>query len=484
MPSHLVDQSAVANLSVAIVGAGPSGFYAAEALLKMGATVALIERLPTPFGLVRYGVAPDHPKLKMASLAFDKVAKMPGFHFFGGVEVGSTVSVAELQACFHAVVFAHGASDDKKLDIPGETLPGSHTAAAFVAWYNGHPDYRDSVFDFSAQSAVIIGNGNVALDIARILAKPVDALKSTDIASHALEQLAESRLRDIHIVGRRGPAQARFSPRELAEIGQIEGCEATSSASDMGADKAGSELSNDPAERDMQINLATFRRFAERDGLSVDAPGVPGRRTCHFHFHKTPRSISGATRVERMTFDSTSFDGLPASTLGKNADLASGSDGATPRASWTIPCGMVIRAVGYRGRAITGLSFDHARGVVPTVEHRVIDAHGNVVPGVYATGWIKRGPTGIIGHNRADSVAVVKTLLEDMQAKPFVERGGIASLRGLRALLQQSGNRTITFADWQRIDQAEVAAGIVLGKPREKFTRVVDMLDALALNAV
>jgi len=469
------DQTSVANLTVAIVGAGPSGFYAAEALLKMGATVALIERLPTPFGLVRYGVAPDHPKLKMASLAFEKVAKMPGFHFFGSVEVGRTVSVAELQACFHAVVFAHGASDDKKLDVPGESLAGSHTAAGFVAWYNGHPDHRDSIFDFSAESAVIIGNGNVALDIARILAKPVAMLANTDIARHALAQLAESRIRDIHVVGRRGPAQARFSPRELSEIGQIEGCDAVCASSDRGDDRAGTELSNDPAKRDMQLNLATFERFAEQGVLKASGASEARRKTCHFHFRKTPRSINGDTRVESMTFDTTR---LESASLVRDTDTATGKD-LLQSSAWTIPCGMVIRAVGYRGRPITGLAFDHTRGVVPTVEHRVIDAHGDVVAGLYATGWIKRGPTGIIGHNRADSVAVIKTLLDDVQTKPFVERGGIHALLGL---LSQSGSRAVTFADWQRIDQAEIAAGTMLGKPRDKFTRIADMLGVVSMS--
>ena len=427
-------------INVAIVGAGPSGFYAAEALLKAGACVALLDRLPAPFGLVRYGVAPDHPKLKQTTLTFAKITAHPNFHFFGGVTVGEDISVPELQASFNAVVFAHGASTDRRLGISGEDLPGSHAATEFVAWYNGHPAYRDHEFDLSEQTAVVIGNGNVALDVARILAKPVDALRHTDIAHHALQQLAESQVRHITIVGRRGPEHAKFSHKELAELGAIEQCDLQCSSTAF--DHADADAASWGV--DAKRNVPFLRAMS----APAVAPDADTSRRCTLEFFKSPIAIHGSRRVEYI-------------------ELADALDTSISR----ISCGLVFRAVGYQGVRLAGLPFDHQRGIVPTLDGRVTAATGLDVSGLYATGWIKRGASGIIGTNRADSVTVVETLLRDVART--VGRDGVEHLR---RRLSQRGHRAVSFADWERIDRAEIAAGSARGKPREKFTRVDDMM--------
>jgi len=443
-------------LSVAIVGAGPSGFYAAEALLKAGATVALIDRLPAPFGLVRYGVAPDHPKLKQTTLTFAKIAAHPSFHFFGGVDVGSDISVSELQASFNAVIFAHGASTDRRLGIPGEDLPGSHAATEFVGWYNGHPAYRDHVFDLSADSAVVIGNGNVALDVARILVKPVDALRHTDIARHALEQLAESRVRHIAIVGRRGPEHAKFSYKELAELTSIEHCGVECDPADLDPARIPDESAWTPEAR---RNVTLLRDIAP--GMTTaSGPGHEASHSCRFHFFRSPRAIYGAARVERIEFANTT----PASTF--NLTYPGDADRLT-----SIACGLVFRAVGYRGIPLEGLPFDSERGIVPTLDGRVASAFQDDTARLYATGWIKRGASGIIGTNRADSVAVADTLLRDLAG--MTGRDGLTLTR---QLLEEKAHRAVSFPDWERIDLAEIEAGGPSGKPREKFTRVEDMM--------
>ncbi|HUL40294.1 MAG TPA: FAD-dependent oxidoreductase [Burkholderiales bacterium] len=447
-------------LRVAVVGAGPSGFYAAEALLKSGKTVRvdMIERLPAPYGLVRYGVAPDHPKLKEAILVYAVIARLPHFNLLGNVTVGRDVTVEELRAHYHGIIFACGAETDRHLGIPGEDLAGSHTATEFVAWYNGHPDYRERCFDLSAEVVAIIGQGNVAADVCRILAKSADELKSTDIAAHALDALATSRVREIHVIGRRGVAQAKFTNKELKELGELPNCDAIVDPRDL-------ELNSESVvELEVKSNFVSaknveiFRAFAARG-----ASGKPRRLI--FHFLKSPVAIKGAAaHMEQVVLARNRLEGAP-------LQQAARETGETD----LLQCGLLFRSIGYSGLPIPGVPFDARKGVFPTQDGRIVDG-GAVMPGLYAAGWIKRGPTGIIGTNRADSIATVKSLLADLSRLAPEAKGGAEVLK---PLLAARGTRVVSLDDWLKIDAAEVARGQSKGKPREKFTRVAEMLKCL-----
>lgn len=446
-------------LKVAVVGSGPSGFYAVEALLKSGKAVAvdMIERLPAPFGLVRNGVAPDHPKLKQAILVYEKIAESPAFGFFGNVTIGRDVAVDDLRRLYHAVVFTCGAETDRKLGIPGEDLKGSHTATEFVGWYNGHPDYRDRVFDLSGEVAVIIGQGNVAADVARILSKTVDELKHTDIAEHALEALGRSNVREIHVIGRRGPAQAKFTGKELREFGELADCDPVVKAEDLKLNPESEAEIADKNNAGSAKNIEIFQSFAAR------APSAKKRR-CIFRFLEGPVRLEGAGKVERLILAKNRLEGPPFNQVARET-------GETV----AQPCNILFRSIGYKGIPIQGVPFDERKGIFPNDEGRIKDASGPV-PGLYVAGWIKRGPSGIIGTNRACAVGTVASLLADLpkmdaQAKP----GG----EGLRKLLAGRGPRVVTYGEWRRIDAAEIGRGQPKGKPREKFTRIAEMLDAI-----
>ncbi len=448
-------------LKVAIVGSGPSGFYAAEALVKSGRAVQIdmIERLPAPFGLVRNGVAPDHPKLKQAIGVYQKIAQNPEFNLVGNVTVGRDVTAEELHRTHHAVIYACGSETDRKLGIAGEDLPGSHTATELVGWYNGHPDYRDRAFDFSHETAVIIGQGNVAADAARILAKSVDELKNTDIAAHALEALAESRIREIHVVGRRGPAQAKFTSKEVREFLSIENCDAFVDAAELELSPQSEREIADKAGAMGKKNLALFQQMA-----AANPGGKP--RVCRFTFLKSPLRLEGAARLERVVFEKNSLSGEPF----KQAARATGE-------TFELECGLLFRSIGYRGVAISGVPFDEKRGVFPNNAGRITD-NGEVVRGVYTTGWIKRGPSGIIGTNRACAVETVESLLNDL---PSLNAAGAKERPGaekLYEILDGRGVRRLHYAQWQAIDAEEIKRGEPKQKPREKFTRVEEMLAA------
>jgi len=447
-------------LRAAVVGSGPSGFYAAEALLKGGvaARVDVIERLPVPYGLVRHGVAPDHPKLKEAILVYDKIARLPNFSLLANVTVGRDVTVDELLANYHAVVFSSGAESDRRLGVPGEDLPGSHTATEFVGWYNGHPDYRDRRFDLSREVAVIVGQGNVAADVCRILAKSVDELRATDISEHALAALAASRVREIHVIGRRGPAQAKFTNKELKELGELPNADAVVDPSALELNAASTAELEAKANVVSAKNVEIFREWAAR------APSGKPRRIV-FHFLKSPVELGGSGRLEHVVLVRNRLEGEP-------FQQAARETGETE----TLGCGLLFRSIGYSGIPIPGVPFDAKRGVIPNRDGRVLDAAGNQVPGLYTAGWIKRGPSGIIGTNRACSVATVKSLLADVpRLSPEPKPGS----EGLAALLASRGVRCVSFHDWLRIDAQEIARGQPLGKPREKFTRVPEMLACL-----
>lgn len=442
-------------LRIAIIGSGPSAFYAAEALLQAGlcVTVDMIERLPAPFGLVRYGVAPDHPKLKQPIQVFDTIARSPHFTFTGNVTVGSDIAIDELRATHHAIIFACGAQTERQLDIPGESLQGSHTATEFVGWYNGHPDYRQRSFDLSQETVAVIGNGNVAVDVARILTKPIDELKVTDISEHALESLANSRVREVHIVGRRGPAQSKFTNKELRELGEIPDCSVTVSAADLELNEASA------------IEVADKRNFAAAKNVEIlrswaNRAAQPRQKRIVFHFLASPSEFVGPERVNELLLQRNALRGAPF------VQEAFGTDRFDK-----LQCGLVFRSIGYQGVPLTGVPFDNSKCVFPNEAGRI-----NAAPGLYATGWIKRGPSGIIGTNRACAVDTVGTLLSDLQ---HLEQGPKAGIQGLRSLLFERGVRSVSYGDWLRIDAEEVERGAPKGKPREKFTRVAEMLSVL-----
>lgn len=448
-------------LQVAIVGSGPSGFYAAEALLKSGKAVeiGMFDRLPTPFGLVRGGVAPDHPKIKSVTKVYEKIAGNAGFSFFGNVCIGRDISLEDLREQYDAVLLACGAETDNRLGIPGEDLPGSHTATEFVGWYNGHPDYRDRVFDLSVESAVVVGQGNVAMDVARILAKTADELRDTDIAAHALEALAASRVRDIHLVGRRGPAQAKFTPPELKELGELSDCDVIVDPASLELNPASEIELASPDSQHHQKNMALLRAFAGR------APQGKSRR-CHFHFLRAPAALEGSTRLERFRVERTWLSGEPFE------QRAAGS-GEFDR----ISCGILFRSVGYRGVPVPGAPFDERRGVIPNTAGRV-SRDGSPELGLYVAGWIKRGPSGVIGTNKPDSQETVEAIIADMGA--LQSRPVSAGAAGVQRLLDEKGLRPVSFDEWRQIDAAEIARGKESGKPREKFTRIQEMLAQLA----
>jgi ferredoxin--NADP+ reductase len=442
MTGHALDKADAGTARIAVVGSGPSGFYAAEALLRAGVplTVHMFEQLPVPYGLVRFGVAPDHPKLKLVTAAFDKIATAPGFRFVGGVAVGCDVTVDELRDSYDAVVIATGADISRSLGVAGEDLPGCHHAGDFVAWYNGHPDYRDRHFDLDHEVAIVVGHGNVALDVARILARTADELRRTDIAAHALEALAQSRIREIHVVGRGRPVRAKFSARELRDFLDLEACDTTIDGRDVAPDDFAPD---NPQDAELVEKLALLRTFSQQ------APIKP--RRCIFRFGLSPVAISGQGRVETVGF----------------AQQASG-------AVEEIGCGLVFRSVGRRTAPLAGVPYDELRGVHANIDGRVANG-ASVVAGLYVCGWSKRGPSGTIGTNRGCGMATAAAVLADLPARVGQRP---RDPDALLARLETRVARIVSYRDWASIDAAEKRRGVPLGKPREKFVTVPDMLAA------
>jgi len=458
------NDSVVPKIHIAVVGSGPSGFYAAEAVLRSGLNIQvnMIERLPTPFGLVRSGVAPDHPKLKQSILVYERILNQDGFNFFGNVTVDKDVSIKDLLKTHHAVIMACGAPLDNRLNIPSEDLKGSHAATAFVGWYNGHPDYRDHEFDFKQKTAIIIGQGNVAADVCRILSKPIDALRNSDIAEHALDALSECQIEEIHVIGRRGPVQAKFSPKELRELAEVPEVASLVDAGDCNiGDQCELELA-DPKNLSSEKNLDLFKSFSDLQHLDE-------ARKIKFRFYLSPQKIHGTETVEGMTFSRNQLDGRAFC----QTVIPTGQ-------TEYIPCGLVFRSIGYRGVPFNEIPFNETQGKIPNELGRVIQ-DGKAMPGVYVTGWQKRGPTGIIGTNRADSIETVDCLLADMAELQTIAKSGTVELR---ALLRKRNVQIVGLEDWRKIDALEINRGKKLGKPREKFTRVDEMLDVLSKSEI
>lgn len=457
-------ESPARPLRVAIVGAGPSGFYAAGQLLSakdldVEVQVTMLDRLPTPYGLVRFGVAPDHPKIKSVIRVYDKIARKPGFRFFGNVEVGKDVSHAELAARHDAVLYTTGASHDRRLGIPGEDLPGSHPATDFVAWYNGHPDAAGFEFDLSGKRAVVIGNGNVAVDVARMLALTPDELKVTDTADHAIRALAASEIEEIVVLGRRGLAQAAFTNPELRELGELEDADIIVSPEDAALD-AGSKawLQRDGADVREQRNVEIATEYSTR------TPEGKKRRVV-LRFLRSPLRILGEERVEGIE-------------LVKN-ELVADDDGwlsARPTSETeTIECGLVLRSIGYRGSPLAGVPFDDHRATISNVAGRVVDPDTEeTVPGVYTAGWIKRGPSGIIGTNKKCAQETTAQLLEDHAAGALP--APTVTDDDLPELIASRRPDHVDFDGWSRIDAHEQALGEPQGRPRVKLVDVDEMV--------
>jgi ferredoxin--NADP+ reductase len=440
-------------LRVAVVGAGPAGIYAADHLtadprpgedpaLPHGAVVDLFERLPVPFGLLRYGVAPDHVNIKSTGRALGAVLARPAVHLFGNVEVGRDLTAEELEHRYDAVVYALGASEDRALGIPGEALPGSASATAFVNWYNGHPDSEHPDVGH-AESIAVIGVGNVAVDVARILLRDPEELASTDVPQDVLDALRRSRVREVHLLGRRGPQHAKFTTRELRELGELSG---VAVVLDDG------QLPDEHPEGASAVttrNLAVLRGWAGRD--PADAP-----RRLHLHFGARPVEVLGEDRVTGLRLERAS------------------QEGAGTGQTWDLAVDAVLRAVGYRAAVPDGLPFDEARSVIPTQAHRML-RDGAVVPGVYAVGWVKRGPIGIIGTNRSDAKDTVATVLADA---PALVAGRGADPGGAADLLAARGIRHVDVDGWLQVVAAEAAHGRPHGRGEVKISDWQTLLDA------
>ncbi len=441
------------TLRVAIIGSGPAGFYAADALLRSDdppVEVDLIDRLPTPWGLVRLGVAPDHENIKAVSRAFEKIAAKPGFRFFGNVEVGSTVSHAELAGAYDAVVYTVGAQTDRRLGIPGEDLPGSWAATEFVAWYNGHPDFQDRVFDLSHERVVVIGNGNVAIDCARMLALTANELAPTDTTHEAIDAINGAGVREILMLGRRGPVQAAFTPPELKELGELAGADVIVDPDDLRLDAA--------SERELEADrVRAHRNFELLQEYAARAPEGKPRRIV-LRFFVSPLAILGEERVEAVEIGRNEL-------VEKDGRIVARPTGETE----IIPAGLVLRSVGYKGVSLPGVPFDERSGTIPNDRGRVEGAERT-----YVAGWIKRGPSGVIGTNKKDATETVELLLEDARAGQLA---CVDSTQSLEALLDERGVQYVTYDGWQAIDAAERGAGEPLGRPRVKLTTWEKLLE-------
>ncbi len=438
-------------LRVAVVGSGPAGFYAAGALLGAGTAVEvdMIERLPTPWGLVRLGVAPDHPKIKSVSRAFERTAEQPGFRFLGNVEVGRDLQHADLVRLFDAVVYSVGAQTDRRMGIPGEDLPGSWAATELVAWYNGHPDYQQLDFELErARRVVVVGAGNVALDVVRMLALTPEELGPTDTTDAAIAAICGAGIEEIVIVARRGPAQAAFTTPELAELGELAGADVVVDPAEL----EGAEPKDTNAER----NLEVLRRYAARDPA-----GKPKRIV--LRFFRSPVAILGEERVAAVEL------------VRNELDDHEGAVATDERE--TLECELVFRSVGYRGVALAAVPFDERSGTIPNVRGRVLGPDGNPLPGVYCAGWIKRGPSGVIGTNKKDATETVDLLLEDA-AEGRLEPKPDATAAMLDDLLAERGVRVVVDAGWAAIDELERSIGEKLGRPRVKLCSWDELLAA------
>src|SRR4051794_2822599 len=444
-----------------IVGAGPSGFYAADQLLGAGFEVDLLDALPTPFGLVRAGVAPDHPKIKAVTRVYEKTAAKPGFRFFGGIKLGEHVSRAELLERYHVVLYALGTADDNRLGIPGEDRPGSHAATHFVAWYNGHPDASDHDFDLDVERAVVVGNGNVAIDVARMLVLHPDELRVTDTADHAIDAFAASQVKEVVLLGRRGPAQAAFTNPELRELADLMRAGVEVDPMELELDEHSARFLEEEANPTAKRNVEVLREYAQA------GPKNASHRVI-LRFLRSPVEILGegedgpvtGVKVVKNRIEPTDGGGLRAVATDETEVIA---------------CGLVLRSIGYRGRPVDDIPFDERRGLIRNDGGRVTDEDGHQQRGEYVVGWIKRGPSGVIGTNKKDAADTTAKIVADAEAgvlgTPTVDDDPAA-------LYAERAPEAVTWDGWQAIDQAEKQAGEPHGRPRVKLVRLADLVAA------
>ena len=448
---------------VAVVGSGPAAFYTAETLFKTGrgVTVDLFDRLPVPYGLVRGGVAPDHQKIKSVVKVYEKIAAEPGFRFFGNVHIGRDLQVADLAAHYHQIVYAFGCESDQKLGLPGEELHGVHAATEFVGWYNGHPDHREHSFDLArARTVAIVGNGNVAMDVARVLLQRPDELATTDIADHALATLRQSQVRTVILLGRRGPAQAAFSPKEIEEIAELPDVDVVVRPEEAALDPLSAAWLERDGARSQQRNAKFLHEQAGKA-----SGGRP--KQLHCRFLVAPSALHGEQgRLRGITL--------------QHMELVA-DDSGTPRprprgTTEPLPVDLLFKAIGYKGVPVPGVPYESKQGIVPNVDGRVVEAQGGPVRvGHYAAGWCKRGPTGLIGTNSLDAKATVEAMVQDHATGALLRPGG----NDIAALLRQRGVDAVSWADWQRLDAWELGEGQRLGKLRQKLVDTAAMLERI-----
>lgn len=452
-------------LRVAIVGSGPAGFYTVSNFFKHKDLVVeldMFDRLPTPFGLVRAGVAPDHQKDKSVMRAYDKSAANPNFRFFGNVEYGSHIKLADLKAHYHQIIFTTGAPVDRNLDIPGENLIGSHSATEFVAWYNGHPDFAHLTFDLSQESVAIVGMGNVAMDVARILSKTPEELAETDMADYALEALRASKVKQVYLLGRRGPAQAAFTAPEIKEMGELFDSDVTVLADEAVVDAHSQQYLKANPDKNAEKNIAYVTDYAARERTKKS-------KLLTVRFLVSPVELLGEDgRVRAVK-------------LVKNEAYLSDDGSVRPRATEVfeeLPAGLVFRSVGYKGVPLPEVPFHENWGTIDNDKGRVQTADGEQVTGLYTAGWIKRGPTGVIGTNKTDAQETVQCMVEDLAVGKILEPAD-ASREAVDALVRGRQPEAISYDDWKRIDAKEIDHGEAQKRPRVKFTNVADMLAVL-----
>jgi ferredoxin--NADP+ reductase len=452
-------------LRVAIIGSGPAGFYTVSNFFKHKDLVVeldMFDRLPTPFGLVRAGVAPDHQKDKSVMRAYDKSAANPNFRFFGNVEYGSHIKLADLTAHYHQIIFTTGAPVDRNLDIPGEDLMGSHSATEFVAWYNGHPDFANLSFDLSQESVAIVGMGNVAMDVARILSKTPEELSETDIADYALEALRASKVKQVYLLGRRGPAQAAFTPPEIKEMGELLDSDVTVLADEALVDVHSLQYLEANPDKNAEKNIAYITDYAARERTGKS-------KLLTVRFLVSPVELLGENgRVNAVK-------------LVKNEAYLSDDGSVRPRATDVVeelPAGLVFRSVGYKGVPLPEVPFHESWGTIDNDKGRVQTGEGEQVTGLYTAGWIKRGPTGVIGTNKTDAQETVQCMVEDLAAGKILQPDD-ASREAIDTLVSERQSEVISYEDWKRIDAREIENGEAQNRPRVKFTNVADMLAVL-----
>ncbi len=453
-------------LRVAIVGAGPTGFYAAEHLLKrkdIVVEVDMYDRLPTPYGLVRAGVAPDHQKIKSVTKVYARTAKKPGFHFFGNVDLGRDIAHEDLTSHYHQIIYCTGAQTDRYLDIPGADLDGHHPATEFVAWYNGHPDFRDCKFDLSQETAAVIGIGNVAMDVARILCRTREELEQTDIADYALEALANSNIKKVFILGRRGPAQAAFTTPEIKELGEMQDADIFVLPDEAELDELSQEALVSSADRGTARKVEIIQSYADNKPSGKS-------KALFLRLLVSPVEMYGDNEGR-----------LTGMRLVHNELYATDAGSLRPRSTdrfEDIEAGLCFRSVGYRGVPLPGVPFNDSWGVILNEDGRVIDSESKKpILGEYTAGWIKRGPSGVIGTNKPDALETVNAMMDDLAAGKVLDPAYPAAAEAEQMVRDRQPNY-FTFADWEKIDEIELAKGEAQGRPRVKLTTVEEMLEA------